>query len=111
MPDDFDKIQNFSESKVDYFEESIPLKSAVKTEVVVDLRTEQEKTRAWLAKGLLIIFGSTISAIFLFILIAIVFPTTVNIEDLKDLLTLILTSEVGIIGTALGFYFGNQSKS
>lgn len=71
----------------------------------------KEKTKAWLIKGLIIIFGSTISVLSLFILIKIISPNSVNTEDLKDLLTLILTSEVGIVGTALGFYFGNQSKS
>ena len=110
MPE-FDKVQNYPDSKVDYFEESAPIKSAVEKEVVVYLRTEQEKTTAWLAKALVIIFGSTISAFLLVILIGMVFPTTMDTRELKDLLTLILISEVGIIGTALGFYFGNQSRS
>lgn len=111
MSEETDKTTDSLELKTDYFEKSEPVKPAVTEGGLVDLRSEQEKTRAWLAKGLVIIFGSTISAFFLFILIKIIFPTSVNTEDLKDLLTLILTSEVGIVGTALGFYFGNQSKS
>lgn len=105
------KITGSIESEVDYFEKSEPIKSAVTEGRLVELRSEQEKTRAWLTKALVIIFGSTISGFFLFIVIGIAFPNAVNKEDLKDLLTLILTSETGIIGTALGFYFGNQSKS
>jgi hypothetical protein len=108
MPKDPDRFLDVAK-QADYIEEGGPIKLPL--EKPFNVEGKQEKTRAWLAKGLVIIFGSTISAFFLFILIGIVFPTSVNTEELKELLILILTSEVGIIGTALGFYFGSQTKS
>lgn len=110
IPEELDRPSELlPKQNADRIEEATPGKKP--QEKHFNIAVYQEKTRGWLAKALVIIFGSTISAFFLFMLIAIIFPTAVNAEELKDLLTLILTSEVGIIGTTLGFYFGNQSKS
>lgn len=97
-------------SKTDYFKESGTIQPPVVEGKPVYFRSEPEKTKAWLAKALVIIFGSTIGSFFLFIVVEMLFPSA-DKEDLKDILTLILISETGIIGTALGFYFGNQSKN
>lgn len=77
---------------------------------LIALRSESEKTKAWIVKALLIIFGSTVGCCFLLIAIEIVFPST-NKEDFKDIVTSILVAQTAIIGTVLGFYFGDRSKS
>lgn len=97
--------------ETDYFEESESMKPLVKEGKLVEIRSEQEKTRAWIAKALVIIFGSTIGGVLFFISIEVLFPHNVSKEDLKDISTLILISETGIVGTVLGFYFGNHSKN
>ena len=77
---------------------------------LVDPRSTSEKAKAWVAKALVIIFGSTIACCFALVVIEIIFGRS-NFEDWKDIVTLILVAETGIVGTVIGFYFGEISKS
>lgn len=86
-------------------------------ETSFNLETSQEKTRAWLAKALVIVYGGTIFSFLLFSCFELLLPQITNtavtektLDALKDIFSLLLTSETGIIGTALGFYFANQQK-
>lgn len=76
----------------------------------VDLRSESEKAKAWVVKALVIIFGSTIGCCFLLLIVETIFSNG-NREDLHNLVTLILVAQTGTIGTILGFYFGDRTKS
>ncbi len=84
--------------------------TASKKGKVVDLRSESEKSKAWIVKALVIILGSTIGCCFLFIIVETIFPRG-NREDLQDIVTLILVAQTSIVGTIIGFYFGDRSKS
>lgn len=76
----------------------------------VDPRSEVEKAKAWIIKALVIIFGSTIGCCFVLIALEIIFPSS-DREMLKDTATSILFAETVILGTILGFYFGDRSQS
>lgn len=82
---------------------------------------QQEQTRSQLARFLINIFALTIGGSFaLFISLVIL---SVNIDEkkaenldktsilVKDLITLIITSQTGLIGSALGFYFGSRNNN
>ncbi len=72
-----------------------------------DIVESQERTRANLAYGLLWLLAATLAGAGLFVTFA---PESKNTEDNRELLTLIWTSEVTLVGSALGFYFGSQTK-
>ncbi|WP_190936735.1 hypothetical protein [Nostoc sp. FACHB-133] len=76
---------------------------------------EREYVRKWLAYSLMAIFGVTILSSLIFVFINPFINAGIDKKDndnrAKDFLTLILTSEVGLIGAALGFYFGEKNKS
>ncbi len=69
-----------------------------------DIPASQERTRSWLALGLLALL--TISLIGIAVYIAI------NKDDVtnRELITLIWTSEVTLARSALGFYFGSKGN-
>ncbi len=75
-----------------------------------DLRSTSEKAKAWIVKALVIIFGSSIACCFALVIVEIIFGRN-NAEDWKDIVTLVLVAETGIVGTVIGFYFGEVSKS
>ena len=85
-------------------------KQSSKKGKLVDLRSTSERAKAWIVKALVIIFGSTIACCFALVIIQIIFQRGSR-EDWKDIVTLILVAETGIVGTVLGFYFGEVSKS
>lgn len=76
---------------------------------LVGTQSEVEKTKAWIVKALVIIFGSTLGCCFALIALEIIFPSS-NKETLKDTVISILFAETVILGTVLGFYFGDRSK-
>jgi hypothetical protein len=76
---------------------------------LVDLRSDAERAKAWIVKALVIIFGSTIACCFALVIVEIIFSRG-NVEDWKDIVTLVLVAETGIVGTVIGFYFGEVSK-
>ena len=85
-------------------------KQSSKKGKLVDLRSDAEKTKAWIIKALIIIFGSTIACCFALVIIQVIFQGG-KTEDWKDIVTLIIVAETGIVGTVIGFYFGEVSKS
>jgi hypothetical protein len=85
-------------------------KNSLKKDKLALLRSDSEKAKAWIVKGLVIIFGSTIACCFALVIVEVIFPGG-NREDAKDIVTLILVAETGIFGTVIGFYFGDRSKS
>jgi hypothetical protein len=84
------------------------------------LQGEQEKTRAKLATYLIYILASTIGVSFGLLIGLVIMSASVDEKKIssfdkasalvKDLITVILTSQIGLVGTALGFYFGSKSN-
>ncbi len=90
------------------------------------LLVEQEQTRSTLAIALLICFGVTILLIFVMIgyyqhrIIDIIKDSTnkeLNFTSLeksfelsKEIITIVWTSQAALLGSALGFYFGNRNN-
>lgn len=77
----------------------------VKEGKVFDPEQAQESTRSFLAKVLVFLFAgsSTIMLILAFI------TDFESKEKLKDFSTIIITTQSTLVGTALGFYFGDRS--
>lgn len=75
----------------------------------VDLRSTSERAKAWIVKALVIIFGSTIACCFALVIVEIIFGRS-NFDDWKDIVTLIIVAETGIVGTVIGFYFGESNS-
>ena len=85
------------------------------------IEEQQEQTRSQLASFLVNIFAGTI--IGSFVLFSTLVLLTMNIDEkkagnldktsilIKDLITLIITSQTGLIGSALGFYFGSRNNN
>ncbi len=108
-----------------------PLKEKEKKDL--DIGQQRETTRSSLALWLIRIFAGTY--VFCFILITILtFPweekNSPNVSEVddklenikkekrqerytysKDMITILLTTQTGIIGTALGFYFGSKEDN
>jgi hypothetical protein len=72
-----------------------------------DIVESQERTRSNLAYGLLGVLVLTLAGIGIFVTFA---PEGEKTENHRELLTLIWTSEVTLVGSALGFYFGSQTR-
>ena len=74
---------------------------------------QQEQTRGWLAKTLVKTLIGTVAATFVVILVdkaLVAFEKNTENQGLREIITLIWTSETALIGTALGFYFGSQNS-
>ncbi|PSR18460.1 hypothetical protein C8255_07355 [filamentous cyanobacterium CCP3] len=90
-------------------------------ETGIKLEEKQEQTRSQLATFLIKILAGTLVASFSLIFVLIVFSAFVderraaNLDKqnalVKDLITFILTAQTGLIGTALGFYFGSRNSN
>lgn len=85
------------------------------------LAERQETTRSQLATFLIKILAGTLIASFSLIIILIVMSHFIDQNQVesfnktsslvKDLITFILTAQTGLIGTALGFYFGSHKEN
>ena len=85
-----------------------------------NLQESQEKTRSGLANILVRILSRTIIASF-FLIVALL-GISIFVDDkktasfdktsalAKELITVIFTAQIGLVGTALGFYFGSKSN-
>ena len=85
------------------------------------IEEQQEQTRSQLANFLVKIFAGTIIGSFVLFSTLVLF--SINIDEkkagnldktsilVKDLITLIITSQTGLIGSALGFYFGSRNNN
>lgn len=90
-------------------------------ETGIRLEERQETTRSQLATFLIKILAGTLIASFSVIIILTVMAGFVderkketlkeNSSLVKDLITFILTAQTGLIGTALGFYFGSRGNN
>lgn len=86
-----------------------------------NIQESQEQTRAKLATFLVTILSRTIIASFALVLGLLLISIFVDEKKtssfdktsslVKDLITVILTSQIGLVGTALGFYFGSKGNS
>jgi hypothetical protein len=85
------------------------------------LADKQETTRAQLATSLINILKNTIIASFVLIGVLIIISGFIDKEEtekfdktsslVKDVIVLIITAQTGLIGTALGFYFGSKNSN
>ena len=84
---------------VDLTGQSVP-KGAVKANV--DPREPARRTIAYILLAMLgAIIGVTLAILFL--------PDTVHLQRAKDLVGLVLTPIIGLVGSVVGFYFGAQT--
>lgn len=77
----------------------------------------QEKTRAYLAKGLIWILGGSVLLISAYVVANVILAVfnkdnkdNEAVKSSKDLIILIWTSEVTLVSGALGFYFGSKGN-
>jgi len=85
------------------------------------LEERQETTRSQLATFLIYMLAGTLLASFILIVILTIMSGIVNdtkvesfdktVALVKDLIMFILTAQTGLIGTALGFYFGSRGSN
>lgn len=71
-----------------------------------DPEPAREKLRGYLASGLVIMLGLVIGAAWLTLWFRVA-PE----PEIKDLLGVVLTPVVALVGSALGFYFGGKSTA
>ncbi|MFZ4640054.1 MAG: hypothetical protein ACOYMP_06610 [Nodosilinea sp.] len=100
--------------------QDIGIRNFFPSQVDKDFRLEerQETTRSRLATFLINILAGTLTASFTLVIILIIMSGFVDDKKapsfdktstlVKDLVTFILTAQTGLIGTALGFYFGSR---
>ncbi|OCQ99456.1 hypothetical protein BCD64_10380 [Nostoc sp. MBR 210] len=89
-------------------------------ETGIKLQERQEETRSNLAKFLIKMLAATLVASFSLVALLVISSAFMDKEKadsleknsslVKDLVTFILTAQTGLIGTALGFYFGSKSN-
>lgn len=79
-----------------------------------DLNKDIEKTRSGLANKLLSLLISTYIGSFIILIAIIIYPVDNQEEKSeiytysKDIMTLLISTQTGLVGTALGFYFGSR---
>ncbi|MBD2188986.1 hypothetical protein H6F41_12630 [Pseudanabaena sp. FACHB-723] len=130
QPLETNKISNLPDVEInrDYIRtnkniEGVSLKDITPTQgEEVDIPARQETTRSWLATFLTYTLAGTIAASFCLIISLIIMSGFIVDEKknssfdktstlAKDLITFILTAQTGLIGTALGFYFGSRGNA
>ena len=70
-----------------------------------DPAQDREKVRGRIAMALIVLLIALVSLLFLAILVSVV-----KVADLDKIVATILTPIMGIVGTVIGFYFGEKSK-
>ena len=103
--------------------QEVDIKNLLPSQVDTDIKLEerQETTRSQLATFLIKILAGTLTASFGLIIFLTAMSGFVDEKKLesfdktsslvKDLITFILTAQTGLIGTALGFYFGSRGSN
>lgn len=90
-----------------------PLDSSELSSKLTPLPYKQEETRSWLARRLVNMLIGTIIGTFLLIVVDKILITLDENQDnqtSRELITLLWTSQATLVGSALGFYFGNQKS-
>lgn len=70
-----------------------------------DPSQDREKVRGWIAIALIALLIGLITLLFIAILWKVV-----QVGDLDKIVATVLTPIMGIVGTVIGFYFGEKSK-
>ncbi len=96
--EDIDKLATRPPQKVKPYQENFIEEKSSKTRIA----ESQESTRGKLAIVIISIYGSTILLCFAIIGFGIAEG------ERKEILTLIITSQATLIGSAIGFYFGKN---
>lgn len=98
IPDDIDNLATTPPRKIKPYQEDFIEEKSSKAKIA----ESQESTRGRLAVAIVSIYGATI--FFCFIVIGF----GIAEEERKEILTLIITSQATLIGSAIGFYFGKN---
>lgn len=113
--DDIVNIQKLPEFELKKLVENTESKLSEQQETInrLEKRFErQEFSRRIVAAFLLSSIGGTILATFVYLFLPF-FPNVeepTNSDDAKELITLLWTSQIGLIGSAIGYYFGSGSN-
>ncbi|MBU6229439.1 MAG: hypothetical protein KGQ93_07070 [Cyanobacteria bacterium REEB459] len=104
--------------------QDIGIRNLLPSQVDKGLRLEerQERTRSQLAMFLIKMLAGTLGISFALVILLILMSGFVDNKEkaesfdktsalVKDLVTFILTAQTGLIGTALGFYFGSRGSN
>ncbi|NES97941.1 MAG: hypothetical protein F6K32_22575 [Desertifilum sp. SIO1I2] len=75
----------------------------------IDIATQREKTRTWLAVYLLGLLTVSLIGIGIYITVDRGRETGES-ERHREILTIVWTSQVTLVSAALGFYFGSESR-
>ena len=70
-------------------------------------KVEQEKTRKNIAEKLLVFFGASLGMTYLLIGLASISPQS-DKQFIREMIPIIITPQVTLLGVALGFYFKDQ---
>ena len=70
-------------------------------------KIEQEKTRKNIAEKLLVFFGASLGITYLMIGLASIYPES-DQQFIREMIPIIITPQVTLLGVALGFYFKDQ---
>lgn len=97
--------EGVSKQPLDLSEEEEPGTIARFGAAPYDPAQDREKVRGWIASALIILLIGLISILFLAILLGMV-----KVDDLDKIVATVLTPIMGIVGTVIGFYFGEKSK-
>lgn len=89
---------------------SVPVSQKTVNELSNSLAKQREAFRSKLAMRLTKIFGFSLGACFLLILITSIYPPA-NKAEIKDLISVTITPQVTLLSFALGFYFGNSKEN
>ncbi|NEP90920.1 MAG: hypothetical protein F6K18_31195 [Okeania sp. SIO2C2] len=71
------------------------------------VKIEQEKTRKNIAEKLLVFFGASLGITYLLIGLASISPQS-DKQFIREMIPIIITPQVTLLGVALGFYFKDQ---
>ncbi|NEN91129.1 MAG: hypothetical protein F6K48_20360 [Okeania sp. SIO3H1] len=71
------------------------------------VKVEQEKTRKNIAEKLLVFFGGSLVITYLLIGLASIYPQS-DKQFIREMIPIIITPQVTLLGVALGFYFKDQ---
>ncbi|MEH1884789.1 hypothetical protein [Nostoc sp.] len=82
-------------------------------EISIPIEQQRESARTGLSQSLLLLLTASLLGIGIYIFLDLLVPKQVSKErsDMhRELITLIWTSQVTLVGSALGFYFGGEQN-